>query len=93
MNFDKLKKKYKWKEIHGCPGRYILKEKYLSLADLVDPDDKILEFESKKAKDRVFVIRFDDGGLISYKKDDGFIHTLNDISGFERKLKMLEIIF
>ena len=41
---------------------------------------------------RVVVIRFADGGLISYRKADGsYIHTLNTCDGLHRKLAQLGI--
>ena len=44
------------------------------------------------ARDIVLVVRLDQGGLISYKKQDGsFIHTLNTPEGFQRKLRQLGI--
>ena len=41
---------------------------------------------------RVVVLRFADGGLISYRKADGsYIHTLNTRDGLHRKLAQLGI--
>jgi hypothetical protein len=43
-----------------------------------------------RAKDRVAIAEFPDGGLISYLRDDGsLLHTLNTPAGFERKLRDL----
>ncbi|HYL97422.1 MAG TPA: hypothetical protein VEZ90_00590 [Blastocatellia bacterium] len=47
---------------------------------------------STEARDPVFVARMEDGGLISYRRSDGsFVHTLNTIEGFNRKLGRLGI--
>ncbi|MBI9100040.1 MAG: hypothetical protein JEY91_16280 [Spirochaetaceae bacterium] len=54
--------------------------------------ENIQKFRTPKAKDLVQVYHFEDGGLISFMHDDGFIiHTLNTAEGFSRKLKQLEI--
>ena len=44
-------------------------------------------------RDTLWVIKFqhDGCGLISYETNNGFLHTLNTPSGFERKLKALNI--
>jgi hypothetical protein len=44
------------------------------------------------ARDPVVVTSFGDGGLISYRKVNGtFLHTLNTLERFERKLRQLGI--
>jgi len=44
------------------------------------------------AKDPVVVAVFGDGGLISYRKQNGsYLHTLNSREGLERKLQQLGI--
>jgi hypothetical protein len=94
MNFNTLKNKYDWKEINGCPGRFILKnkDKSLTIEKLVDEPVIINTSNSIKVKDFTLIVKLEDGGIISYKKSDGyFIHTLNTIDGFHRKLKMLDI--
>jgi hypothetical protein len=50
------------------------------------------EFDVETARDRVVVVSFGEGGLISYKRADGtYLHTLNDAGGFSRKLNEMGI--
>lgn len=52
----------------------------------------IKTFSTDKAPDRVCIVILDNGGIISYKKDDGsFVHTLNNKAGFIRKLEKLDL--
>jgi hypothetical protein len=61
-------------------------------ADLFGADIEFVEFKVEKAKDVVVVARMNDGGLISYRREDGtYVHTLNTVAGFERKLMELGI--
>src|SRR5712691_10529906 len=94
MRFDELKAKWNWKPMHSCPGRYILLgvDGNLSPEDLLGHEVQLSEFRVDKAKDTVVVAKLGDGGLISYKKIDGtYLHTLNSVTGFERKLLQLRI--
>lgn len=62
------------------------------LQELLGDNFEVVEFRVKAARDVVIVARFNDGGLISYRRDDGsFIHTLNTQAGFLRKLQQLGI--
>lgn len=94
MDFNTLKSKYIWKEIYGCPGRFILKntDKKISIEKLLNENVKVNSLKSENAPDEVLIVRFKDGGLISYKKSDNtFIHTLNNEEGFKKKVQMLKI--
>jgi hypothetical protein len=94
MRFAELKAKWNWKPIHNCSGRYILcdAEGILSPEDLLGHEVQLSEFRVDKARDIVLVARLGDGGLISYKRLDGtYLHTLNTVAGFERKLLQLGI--
>jgi hypothetical protein len=94
MRFDELKAKWNWKPMHHCPGRYILGDAdgILSPKDLLGHEIQLSEFRVDKARDIVVVARLGDGGLISYKRIDGmYLHTLNTVAGFERKLLQLGI--
>jgi len=94
MRFDELKGKWNWKPILSCPGRYILPggDRMLSPEDLLGHEPQLSEFRVDKAKDIVIVAKLEDGGLISYKRIDGtYLHTLNTVTGFERKLLQLGI--
>ncbi|MBN1413160.1 MAG: hypothetical protein JW969_20135 [Spirochaetales bacterium] len=55
--------------------------------ELVDNQYKSNKYHSSNAMDPVLIIKLDEGGIISYKKDTGeYIHTLNTETGFLRKL-------
>lgn len=92
-DFHSIFTTYRWKPIYGCPGRYILKEeKNYTIPELVGIEARIQTFFSPKAKDKVCIVVLQNGGLISYMKNDGeYVHTLNTSDGFSRKLAMLEI--
>lgn len=50
------------------------------------------EFHVAAARDTVVAAALRDGGLISYKRANGaFVHTLNTLDGFERKLLALGV--
>lgn len=62
----------------------------LRIVDMVGSGVEIQSYERSPEKDNVHVAEIEDGGLISYEKDNGlFIHTLNDSEGFRRKLRDL----
>ena len=94
LNFQILKDKYTWKEINNCPGRFVLKttNKTISIEELLNEKPNINHAKSSKVPDEILIARFTDGGIITYKKNDGtFIHTLNTKEGFNRKLNDLGI--
>ena len=94
MNFEELKSRWTWKEIPNCTGRFILAQKETTLTPegLVESQVEPFEFQVAAAQDPVIVVEFDDGGLISYRKEDGsYLHTLNTLAGFRRKLQQLGI--
>lgn len=65
----------------------------VSFDALLGPNFLIREFRSAKARDRVLVVPLEDGGVISYAREDGsLVHTLNTPEGFARKLADLGII-
>jgi len=92
-SFHDLFTSFTWKPIFGCSGRYILKEKKeYTLNELTGGNSQIRTYITDKAPDTVCVIYLKDGGIISYKKKDGtYIHTLNNKSGFKKKMGMLNI--
>lgn len=96
MNFEELKSKWNWSPIRNCPGRFVWREndKHISPEEIAGAEIELSEFQTEKAKDTVIAGRIIDGGLISYRKKDGtYLHTLNTIDGFERKLTQLGIRF
>ena len=83
-----------WKPIRNCPGRFVLRtpNPSLSIEFLLGPDHHVQKFCSPLAKDKVLVVKLEDGGLITYSRSDGsFLHTLNTTEGFSRKLQQLKI--
>ena len=64
----------------------------LSPEELLGHDIEMSTFQVAAAKDTVVVADLGDGGLISYKRADGtYLHTLNTVEGFKRKLLSLGI--
>ena len=94
MTFDNVKRMGKWRPIRNCPGRFVLRgvSPASSVVDLLGAIAGIQQFQSPRAKDTVWVVCLDDGGMISYRRPAGtWIHTLNTEEGFRRKLEQLEI--
>ena len=94
MRFEEIKSRWNWSPIRNCPGRFVLRgiDKNISPGEIAGDGIQFGEFRVEKAEDKVVVARISGGGLISYQKNDGtFIHTLNTVEGFERKLKQLGI--
>ena len=95
MNFEEIKSRWSWIPIRNCPGRYVWREndKNVSPEEIVGAEIELSEFQVERAKDTVIIGRISDGGLISYRKIDGtYLHTLNTVEGFERKLVQLGIV-
>jgi hypothetical protein len=98
--FTKLFELYSWKEIKNCPGRYLLTKEDNQCLRLISPNEilnnkvSIQIFSSEICRDRIHIGKLLDGGLLSYEKSDGtFVHTLNNISGLNRKMNHLNIHF
>jgi len=86
--------RYNCREIENCPGRYIVKNvsNNLSLSELLSEDVEISYHKTPRARDRVAIVELEDGGVISYIRANGTIlHTLNNKSGFSRKIHDLEL--
>ena len=93
MTVVELMNQYDCKPIRNCPGRFFLAvSPQLSPCELLGPDVEVKEFHSLQARDTVLVVQLADGGLISYRHADGsYLHTINTIDGFARKLAQLGI--
>ena len=94
MNFEELKSRWSWRPIRNCPGRFLLRENDVCVSpeEMVGSGAKLSEHQVEGARDTVVVVQISDGGLISYRKRDGtYLHTLNTVTGFERKLRQLGI--
>ena len=90
--FNELIAKYSWRPISGCPGRYTFAQGIVALTiqQLTDSSIEVSEEVFQGAKDPVSYCYFSGGGLISYKKKEGYLHTLCDIEGMNRKMAMLK---
>ena len=89
-----IRRRWQWRPIHNCPGRYVLAAGGSRLAptELLERRVAVHRFHSAQARDPVLVAPLCQGGLISYKHEDGsFVHTLNTQQGFARKLAQLDI--
>ena len=93
MSFEELFRKFAWRPIRNCPGRYALEMGlYSGPPERLAPGHAAREYSVDGARDRVAVVGFDGGGLISYRKADGrYLHTLNTAEGLRRKLRELRI--
>jgi hypothetical protein len=90
--FEELIADHDWKPIPNCPGRYVLSTKSIVPPEQLLADAKVRTFRVRAATDLVLVARLDDGGLISYlRSDNSYVHTLNTVQGFHRKLSNLGI--
>ena len=90
--YNYLKEKYRWKPIENCPGRYTLAEGVVSqnISELIGKTVPIMEECFGNAKDPVSYCFFEGGGMISYSKQGGYLHSLCDELGIKRKLSMLK---
>lgn len=96
MTFESVKKLGDWVPIRDCPGRFVLRgvSPTLSVAGLLSDGISVQQFQSPRARDTVFVVRLEDGGIISYRQPTStWLHTLCTQDGFRRKLEQLEITF
>jgi len=92
--FDELSRTWQLGPIRNCPGRFVLRTGPIELSprELLESETEIAAFKVSSAKDTVLVARIKGGGLISYRRADGtYLHTLNTLAGFERKLRGLGI--
>ena len=94
ISFEKLMALRSWREIRNCPGRYLASDilDRTTVSDLLGVSVTETTRVSPRARDAVIVTPLEDGGLISYKREDGtYLHTLNTPEGFERKLADLDL--
>ena len=93
INFDSILRRFEWREIRNCPGRFVLRN--FDDRDQVSAIIKTIGFTSytlEKVRDKLLVAELGDGGFISYERGDGnVLHTLCNKTGFKRKLKQLEL--
>ena len=89
-----LLNEYQWRQIPNCRGRFTMatQRPELSITDLMGDDCQPLEIRSAMAADTILVVPLKDGGVISYRRANGYcVHTLNTPDGFRRKLRDLGI--
>lgn len=94
MTFEIIKKLGDWRAIRDCPGRFVLRgvPSTFGLADLIADGTTIRQFQSAHARDAVYIVCLEDGGIISYRQSaESWVHTLCTPEGFRRKLAQLEI--
>ncbi len=85
---------FEWRQIPNCRGRFTMASQRpdLSITDLLGADCQPLEIRTTMARDTILVVPLQDGGVISYRRENGdCLHTLNTPDGFRRKLKDLGI--
>ena len=90
--FKEIRKRYDWRPIRGCPGRFVLEggPSEITPEELTGKSLSADLTASSMGGDPVTVIAFEGGGVISYLKSDGrYIHTLCTKDGFRRKLRDL----
>jgi len=85
-----------YSNLRAGPGRYVCKDHIdqLTPVEVLGPEFevRVLSFEETSTKDPVLVVVFPDkGGLLTYRKLNGFVHTLNTPSGLLRKLKAIGV--
>lgn len=95
MTFEQLRRQWPWREIRGCPGRWVFvgpDRKRRTPESIVGPHVPLRPFRVPAARDVVYVGVFVGGGLLSYARADGtWLHTLNTEAGLRRKLAELGI--
>jgi len=96
MKVEDLLKRFEWEQIPDTNGRFTLRHKdaQVSAESLIDSTDvEIKQYPSAHPQELIHIAELEDGGLISYeRKDATFIHTLNSLKMFKKKLWELGII-
>ncbi len=91
LTFQSLWENWTWRQLRGCPGRFVLvtSGRRIPLTDLVG-DAEVRRHRTPGARDPVLVAVFEDGGIIAYERADGScVVTLNTADGLARKLRQL----
>jgi hypothetical protein len=94
QTFEDIMTAYTWREIANCPGRYIARDipPRATVSELLGCAVPENPMQLKTARDLVIVTPLENGGLISYRRQDGtYLHTLNTEDGFKRKLTNLGV--
>ncbi len=92
--FDQLLEAFAWKEIRGCPGRFVLVEAqpWTTPPTIAGAESVVIDMTSRRCRDPIELVVLAGGGaLLSYRRPDGtYRHTLNTAAGLARKLAQLE---
>jgi len=96
MKVDELLKRFKWEQIPGTNGRFTLcqTDMQVTVESLLDSTEvEIKQYPSANPQELIHIAELEDGGLISYeRKDATYIHTLNSLNMYKKKLWELGII-
>lgn len=90
--FQILYQRYRWRPIPGCPGRYLLRGGLhpIPVEEFVGKEFPVFEENFANTPDPVSYCFFPGGGMISYRKPTGYIHTLCETEGMKRKMALLK---
>lgn len=94
MTVAELLRRWDWEEMTSTPGRFRLVHPgpQPPVAELLGADVPLRTVESVASPDLIVLAEFEDGGLISYKRGDGtWVHTLNTLARYRRRLWELGI--
>ena len=91
VSFDSLMERFDWRPIKDCPGRFVFASGVVDMTpeQLVSEEIDVEHQQFPHVTDIVAHCSFKGGGLISFHKPNGFLHTLGDTEGMQRKLQML----
>jgi hypothetical protein len=90
--FASLWASWHWRLIRNCRGRYCLVSPNSRLpVSALTPNTPATIYRVRTARDPVLVVELEDGGLISYFREDGTLMHLNTCEGFHRKLRQLGV--
>jgi hypothetical protein len=89
MNSKQLMGKYRWVQFTRETNRWHLEQKWsaLTVEELFGEDVSVIRHHSAGASMVLFIVRLEDGGVISYQSENGqYLHTLNTLTTFKRKI-------
>ncbi len=91
VTFQTLWEGWTWRQLPGCPGRFVLAGQRVPLDELV-AGAEVRRYRVSGARDPVLVAPFEGGGIIAYERpDSSCVVTLNTPDGLARKLRQLGI--
>jgi hypothetical protein len=84
-----LMAKYAWIQLPDERNRWHLEQKWspMTLAELISEPAEIVTHKTTGSSYTIHILRFADGGVITYQKGEAnYLHTLNTLSLFKKKL-------